>query len=469
MKKFILVLLFSLLSMVQASASPLITANLVPSRTTGVAPLAVHFDATGSVAPTLVADPFRQLSYTFTFGDNRGLKWPVSNLPKNKEVGGPVAAHVFDLPGTYTVTVAVTDPATGTQTNKKTTITVSDPDVVYAGANTICVSGVGDWTGCPVGAQHISAIPSGNPVWSNKRILLRRGETFGDVWIQVDNANVQVGAYGTGALPIVNSVGVGNWRPANANFANDVTVMDLAVVLGANASVGRRFFFYRLDMTSASNEHGIYIGGTKNWAENDTLPGRVPMSEFYYASEVFVIENKVVGSFTDGGYNYYGDGSKVAVLGNTGNTSKFHTARFVKLRKAILAHNDFKGINSDGVYHDLKIHSGGMTPYTDAYVDDAWYSEQIVIQNNRFGSTEDNNQWLVAICPQNDQSAEGIQDVLIQSNTFTRNSRTVQDLTLAGRRLTYRGNIIQGGGSLTEGVGHDASLPMDWKGPYYSN
>jgi hypothetical protein len=184
----------------------------------------------------------------------------------------------------------------------------------------------------------------------------------------------------------------------------------------------------------------------------------VPTSSFYYASQIFVVENKVTGTFNDGGYNLFGDGSQVAMLGNVMGVSKYHTARFTKLRKAIVAHNQLKGINPSGTYHSLKLHSGGLTTYTDAYKDDAWYSEQVVVSNNLFGDPSDTNQWTVAICPQNDTSAEGVTNVLVQNNTFIRNSHTVQDLTL-GKQLTYRGNTVKSGGSLWEGIGHDGGLP----------
>jgi hypothetical protein len=89
-----------------------VTATVTASRVTGVAPLAVLFDATGTTN-TSGLDSFRQLNYAFNFGDDRGLVWSVSGLPKNTETSGPVAAHVFDVAGTYTVTVKATNPSTG--------------------------------------------------------------------------------------------------------------------------------------------------------------------------------------------------------------------------------------------------------------------------------------------------------------------------------------------------------------------
>ena len=442
-----------------------VTASLQASRISGTAPLAVLFDATGTTN-TSGLDSFRQLTYSFDFGDDRGLKWAVDGRAKNTEVGGPIAAHVFDVAGTFNVKVTATDPSGATST-ATVTITVSSPDSVYAGTKTVCVSAAKNYAGCPTGASQVTAMPSGTG-WNGLRVLFARGEKFGDVSIQDGNAGVQVGAYGSGALPLVNSVGVGDWRPNTANFATDVTVMDLAVTNTAKQSLGKQVLFYRLDMTAASNGHGIYTGGISYWAASD--PYRfVPTSSFYYANQVFVVESNVTGSFTDAGYNYFGDGSQVGFLGNVMGTSKYHTARFTKLRKAIVAHNQLKGINPSGTYHSLKLHSGGLTTYTDAYKDDAWYSDQVVVSYNVFGDPSDSNQWTVAVCPENDTYAEGVSNVLVQNNTFIRNSRTSQDLTLGGKQLTYRSNIVKSGGSLTEGVGHDGALPSSWKGPYYSN
>ena len=442
-----------------------VTAAVTASRVTGVAPLAVLFDATGTTN-TSSLDSFRQLNYAFNFGDDRGLVWSVSGQPKNTETSGPVAAHVFDVAGTYTVTVKATNPSTGETSSANVTVTVTAPETAYTGTKTVCVSAAKNYTGCPSGATQTTALPTGT-AWNGKRVLLARGEKFGDISILDGNVGVQVGAYGSGNAPVVNSVGVGNWRPATANFASDITVMDLAITNGVAQSLGKQVLLYRLDMTSPSNGHGIYTGGISYWAASD--PYRtVPTSSFYYANQIFVVENKVTGTFNDGGYNLFGDGSQVAMLGNVMGVSKYHTARFTKLRKAIVAHNQLKGINPSGTYHSLKIHSGGLTTYTDAYKDDAWYSEQVVVANNVFGDSSDTNQWTVAICPQNDTSAEGITNVVVQNNTFIRNSHTELDLALGGRGFVIAGNRVLGGqgpARLRVGAAHTGALPAAWRPP----
>ncbi|MCO5978892.1 hypothetical protein, partial [Ideonella oryzae] len=139
-----------------------------------------------------------------------------------------------------------------------------------------------------------------------------------------------------------------------------------------------------------------------------------------------------------------------------------------KLRKAIVAHNQLRGINPSGTYHSLKLHSGGLTTYTDAYKDDAWYSEQVVVANNLFGDPSDTNQWTVAICPQNDTSAEGVTNVLIQNNTFIRNSHTSLDLALGGRDFVIAGNRVLGGhgrAPLWVAPAHTGALPLAWRPP----
>jgi hypothetical protein len=330
----------------------------------------------------------------------------------------------------------------------------------------VCVSAAKNYTGCPSGAAQTTALPTGT-AWNGKRVLLARGESFGDISILDGNVGVQVGAYGSGNAPVVNSVGVGNWRPTTANFASDITVMDLAITNAVTQSLGKQVLLYRLDMTSPSNGHGIYTGGISYWAASD--PYRtVPTSSFYYASQIFVVENKVTGTFNDGGYNLFGDGSQLAMLGNVMGVSKYHTARFTKLRKAIVAHNQLKGINPSGTYHSLKVHSGGLTTYTDAYKDDAWYSEQVVVANNLFGDPSDTNQWTVAICPQNDTSAEGVTNVLIQNNAFIRNSHTELDLALGGRDFVIEGNRVVGGLGptlLRVAPAHTGALPPAWRPP----
>src|SRR5262245_45132397 len=75
-------------------AAGAVTVQLSPSRTNGVAPLAVFFDATGTTA-TSTTRPFHDLDYTWTFGDPASGSRSTSGRSKN-QAKGAVAAHVFE-------------------------------------------------------------------------------------------------------------------------------------------------------------------------------------------------------------------------------------------------------------------------------------------------------------------------------------------------------------------------------------
>lgn len=153
----------------KASTAPAISNNtpisainisVIASRTSGVAPLSVFFDATGTT-DSITKRPFHDLQYTWSFGDSaKGATWAYGANPgKNSrnDSSGPVAAHVFETPGIYTVTTTVTDDGIHFYKLKNPiSITVTDPNKVFSGTSTICIAAkkepVAGADGCPTGA-----------------------------------------------------------------------------------------------------------------------------------------------------------------------------------------------------------------------------------------------------------------------------------------------------------------------------
>ena len=89
---------------VQVTGGP-IALSLVSSRVSGVAPLAVFFDATGTTASS-TPRPFHDLEYRWDFGDVGSGTWTTGSsagVSSRNTATGPVAAHVFETPGTYTI------------------------------------------------------------------------------------------------------------------------------------------------------------------------------------------------------------------------------------------------------------------------------------------------------------------------------------------------------------------------------
>src|SRR5688500_14792000 len=73
----------------EPSADEPITGSLVASRTSGVAPLAVFFDASGTTS-TDTSRPFHDLEYRWGFDDPSSGTWTSSGASRNS-ARGPVA------------------------------------------------------------------------------------------------------------------------------------------------------------------------------------------------------------------------------------------------------------------------------------------------------------------------------------------------------------------------------------------
>lgn len=455
-----------------ASADGSVTAVLSATRTTGPAPLAVMFDASGTTVTSGIA--FHGLKYAFNFGDERGQTWAVSGLPKNTQTGGPIAGHVFDVPGTYTVRVTASS-ASGATSTASVTVTVQDPNSVYAGLATVCVSAVSDYSGCPTGASTSTALPT---TYAGKRVLLRRGESFGQVTIRHTDDNVMVGAYGTGTKPNVQRVAISEGGPPSAGtFADDIVVMDLNILTNLSQSgSAARHLYYRNDLVTMGGSTGITFAAALGYYVRTSS---YPAVSFYQPREIFIVENRVVATTSQSTpiLLLQGGGSRIGVMGNEMGVAPQHSARLWMAHKSFIGHNALRGISSDGIRHSLKMHSGGTLPYSDSMDLASWGStqnngmlttSQVVIANNLFGDSQDNNRWTVETGPQNTSQPEGLEDVIAENNRFLRGVNTSAEIVMTGRRMTARGNTRVDGQSPVISVGPtNTVLAADWNSPYW--
>ncbi|MDJ0637226.1 MAG: hypothetical protein QNJ20_00215 [Paracoccaceae bacterium] len=177
--------------------------------------------------------------------DDSGVWSSPENMPaawNNKAIAnGPRIAHVYAASGTYTPSVMAVDSARTTGNESAPTITVLNPDFVYAGNSTIVIALDADFSGKPAGATEvtsiaaldnaISALPNSTPM----RILFKRGEVYNDVDINCRSRQVEyIGAWGTGAKPILyspsypaNSVGARMFDFQNSTVIQQITFTDL--------------------------------------------------------------------------------------------------------------------------------------------------------------------------------------------------------------------------------------------------
>ena len=120
------------------------------------------------------------------------------------------------------------------------------------------------------------------------------------------------------------------------------------------------------------------------------------------------------------------------------------------------------------------MHSNGTATFTPGQAHGsvaAWATSKVVVYRNLFSDSTDNNAFAAVFGPQNDESSEPLEDVIVEGNVFARGSNWASDLQLAGRRMTAINNTLVGGGAATvEAPGlHAVGLPLGWRGPYFNS
>jgi len=322
-------------------------ASVVPSRTSGVAPLAVFFDATGTTGD--VTNAFRDLFYMWNFGDSDAGTWSAgSNTSFSKNFAtNAVAAHVYDTPGTYTWTMLVWD---GTNVDTETgTITVSDPDTVYAGTNTICVSTSGNFTGAPAGCVQVTDsdfdVNLDTYIGTTKRVLFRRGETFvSSASVSIaDNGPWTIGAFGSGsAKAIVDCTqSAGNiitLAGAAGVYPNDGRIMELDMSQSTGTTTSSIKATGNFDQLLVYKNYIHDIGdGFFLSVDNINVVGNTRVWD-----QIFVVDNTIEningGAGTHGVYAF---ATQFALMGNVidDTVDSEHLVRLDYLLKAVVAHN----------------------------------------------------------------------------------------------------------------------------------
>ncbi|MBI5779158.1 MAG: putative Ig domain-containing protein [Planctomycetes bacterium] len=465
---------------VTATFTPLIVVSLVPARTSGVAPLAVFFDASSTTA-VATTRPFHDLEYRWDFGDPlgspvSGTTWATGSNPgvnSRNEATGPVVAHVFERPGTYTINLTAFD---GTNTAvANTTITVQDPDVIFAGTNTICIGATVTPTpgvdGCPDGAftvmQPNFATAITTYATTGKRVLFRRGDTFTSTasGALTSNGPGIVGAFGAGASPIVrmtnNTVilalsnrstpGIGDWRVMDLEFDGLSTLLSEGVRTQGGIN---QVTLLRLNM------HDIHDGFGFTATILDSQNGNgYPGHKTY--DQIAIVDSSVVRIVgTTGGVGFAGSGKHFAMLGNFGDDAILgeHVVRLFYLYKAVVSNNTLsRQASTKGV---IKMHGPTWTPSTDYHTDPpptgvegetGGYTELVVLSDNKFVGMS-NAVYTVNMAAQDSYKDERLRNIIVERNWWPKpidiTNSVVKALAVDADEVTIRNNIcaISSGG-----------------------
>lgn len=434
-------------------------ANTIPraaSRTTGVAPLSVFFTA-GFSDSTPIKSDFHDFEYSWDFGDTPFDTWGTSGKPKNIDKG-PVASHLFENPGVYTVSLSIRNETQVVDADTFT-ITVLDPDAVFSASKTICISDVinNNFDGCPSGANHITTdnlSEMDNYVGSGRRILLHRGSSWTkNAGISVPGAitTFHIGAYGVCQSPSAQGICINapHITLGNVKFIKLDGIHD-----------------FRLTDTSFTAEHeqqGEVIDGAIGIQQ--LLVFRVKAMGFASAIDWShwrnndndrIVENSVISCHigeTSNNVSYLGS-EKLSYMGNiVFDSEATHTSRIWLSYQGVISHNIISGASYGGSNgrHALKLH-GPSESVIGTYAETGGIglphrSKFTIIANNIFGGS---GPWPVSIGPQDSSSDQRLSDIIIEKNKMLASFGTQSDtpvtigLIFEGRYITARNNILDG-------------------------
>ncbi len=492
-------------------------AQLEASRTSCVSPCTVVFSAVETTDEGRTrTETFSALGYHFDFDDPGSGNFPTTGRPKNEQIGGPVAAHTFECESgqcSFRVGVRAQNLA-GEHDDAFITIEVDAPTTHFDASETICVSTSGTFSGdvpCPAGATEMTSVPAPGQ-FSGRRVLLRRGESFGNLCIDYAESNILVEPFGNedDARPLVpGAINIGvdgacrrfSFDTAYANARNaggwvsDVTVTGLRVGEVSYGAVYRNLGVHNLDMQF---ENSGDRSGTVRMTEatgycyaNASLDcDAVPFPQGAYVSEVALVGTEGrepginIAAFDCPMINW------VAVLSSTARNAIEHNLRTQGGSRVFVGHSIFSGDHSASGKQKLTLRGSGITPVdlatqrrgvTSCVNSDPGgegpLSEFIVVADNTFGSEAStaNNGWKAGMTPQNAEANEGLQYGLFERNRFIDNpAQPTNDLFLAGRDLFARADNQHSPVATTgcqdrrdqyAALSASASVPVEFKNP----
>lgn len=343
------------------------------------------FEAAGGPAPDEVYDPSaHEITWEWDFSDP-GAFATALNIPtlwneKGKDYGKK-AYHVFDTPGIYQVrlkgTQAKADGSGMIEGEATKTITVLDPNDVYVGIRTICVSNKGDFTGAPSNARQVGSLIEGfaalRSLQRTGRILLRAGEVFDEgktLQIEDPMVNFRLGAFGSGPPPILRRTNL----PTNAgvtsilSFRNRNQVQDTvfyglrfegewdatkevgdprlhAVNHDTHNSIAHTSMFFQCEFSglslylftdwSGGYTHGVVDCDITNWPDYGILTGK----GYYHPHQRLAIVGSAIHQSQDACKGAYGKHAR-------GICNQHGPFRYSDVMNVILSASDFYSANS---------------------------------------------------------------------------------------------------------------------------
>jgi hypothetical protein len=284
---------------------------------------AVHVNAVKTV---LKNGTITDATYEWNFGDSSG---------KYNTLRGFNAAHVYEKPGKYVVTLKVTDSKGNSSTaTTHVTVTASGRKVLYVSG-----SGSDSNSGLTQNSPLKTAQRAFELLGPDTEVRFKRGDAFtltaGHV---ISKSNILVGAYGIGERPLITWTG-----------ARDRGVMLTITRAASNVSVQDITFDsrFRSDTGQQGMPYAIQAGGTNvNILRNEFLNLGYAINLNNEPRGAIIQDN--VAPLRTGIRDYFTwvAGQDVTIVGNSvANATREHVIRMSGIDRVLVAHNDLTNLD----------------------------------------------------------------------------------------------------------------------------
>ena len=328
-------------------------AKIAAISTTVPAGTSIHVDAVTSLMGYGAA---HEGQFLWDFGD-AGTRY--------NKLKGFSAAHTYDQPGQYTVTLSVINKA-GKLDKAQLTVNVTSAarKVIYVSSD-----GSDNNTGLTAGSAIKSFAKAASMVGNNTEILFQRGDTFTlSAGMKFRATNVLVGAFGIGDRPVI------KWTGERTPTAIFQPLSGSANITFQDMTIDTRF---NQDANDASTPLGFSPSGTNITVRRTELLNLMYGANLNTQPDGFMFQDNTAPLETGiRKYLVWVEGEHTTIIGNTcANSTREHVVRGNHLSKLLVMDNDFSNISRRDVdYWDyrktaLNIQSGEWAYLADNKLD----------------------------------------------------------------------------------------------------
>jgi hypothetical protein len=345
-------------------------------------------------------------------------------------------------------------------TAKTVQITVQDPEAIFA-TNTVCFSTSGNFIGCPTNSAQVITSDFATAIntfkLTKKRLLFRAGETFpssSKAVLNVDGPGI-IGKFGIGAAPkLITSAPDAFFYLSNRSTPTikDWRVMDLELdgqngpALGIVGDGGiNQVTILRANIHNVDTGLLFSEDLLNNHNSNPSYRGHILWDQ------LAIVDTQVntinAGVAAGGLIGVYISATRHTLMGSTidPNGGGEHAVRHPYVDRGVISHNLMQNPPANKHCWTLR---GADQAQTTSLVGLGMATQKVVASENTFYNVL--SAWSVTVAPQNSDTDERIQDVILERNYWLAGGTAVEyALMTAGptQRLTVRNNIFNMTGS----------------------